>query len=576
MPIRRTGIDPLAYMGVEPSTPAQFVREGRNPTTSDYDGFIIGTVWIVRGTNAVWMLVDKADFIATWIQFTNNIAGVNTLTGNIGGAVPPLAGNINVIGATPYTFSGNPGLNTLTLDDNGTIATIYDTDSGIAIPSANILNVIGGTGVTVTGSGNTITINASSSNLEILTDLGVPVSPDMSILEVYGDENITTTGTAPNIISVSVSGTTNHAVQVGNATGSLTSVGPLATGELLIGVTGSDPNPARLTAGSNITIDDTSTPGEIVISSIGGGGGGIIAITKFTASGTFTKNVNTSYMDVICWNAGSGGGSGRQGVSGSAGGGTAGLPGSIAVISVWATLFDTTETVTIPAGGIGAAAQISANTNGHIGSEGGYSSIGNIFIPLNNQTGTLGGTGGTTGSASQNPNVSIYVLQEYPGSYTFSGRGIGTNNSGTDGAYNVLVGGIIPVGQYLCVGSGGGGGANSISEQSGGNGGNIYPYAGSSVVPSVPLSAGGAGGLESISIDGANGNDMISTMGGRFVGSSGGGGGGGQSIGLVAGNGGDGGIPCSPGAGGGGSLNGTNSGAGGDGARGEIWVIEYA
>jgi hypothetical protein len=289
---RRTGIDPLAYMGVEPSTPAQFVVDNRDPTTNDYDSFNLQTVWLNKSTHGVWMLVSKTDFVATWVQFTSNISAVNTLTGNSGGAVPATAGNINVIGDSPYIITGDPGTSTLTLSDDGSIATTYDADSGSATPSGNVLNVVGGTGVTVTGSGNTLTINASSSNLEILTDLGVPVSPDMSILEVYGDHNITTTGISPNIISVSVSGTTNHAVQIGNSTGSLTSVGPLTTGQLLIGVTGSDPNPARLTAGSNITIDDTSTPGQITISSTGGGGGGSSGCCL--VSGQTPSQINTT------------------------------------------------------------------------------------------------------------------------------------------------------------------------------------------------------------------------------------------------------------------------------------------
>ena len=39
------------------------------------------------------------------------------------------------------------------------VATSYITDSGTAIPAANILNVIGGTGINTTGSGNTVTIS---------------------------------------------------------------------------------------------------------------------------------------------------------------------------------------------------------------------------------------------------------------------------------------------------------------------------------------------------------------------------------------------------------------------------------
>jgi len=38
------------------------------------------------------------------------------------------------------------------------VATTYVTDSGNAVPAANILNVIGGAGCSTTGSGNTVTV----------------------------------------------------------------------------------------------------------------------------------------------------------------------------------------------------------------------------------------------------------------------------------------------------------------------------------------------------------------------------------------------------------------------------------
>lgn len=44
---------------------------------------------------------------------------VQTLTGNSGGAVPPTANNINVVGSGGVTVAGNPGTSTLTISVSG-------------------------------------------------------------------------------------------------------------------------------------------------------------------------------------------------------------------------------------------------------------------------------------------------------------------------------------------------------------------------------------------------------------------------------------------------------------------------
>lgn len=59
-------------------------------------------------------------------------------------------------------------------------------------------------------------------------------------LNILGASNITTSGSG-STLSLSVSGTTNHAVQVGNAGGSLSSVGPGTLGAVFIGGSG-DPS----------------------------------------------------------------------------------------------------------------------------------------------------------------------------------------------------------------------------------------------------------------------------------------------------------------------------------------------
>lgn len=122
-----------------------------------------------------------------------------TITGNTGGPLPPLAGNWDIFGSavvagtTPVATSGSASTLTVnvqtsqaiagtnasniglaafdsaqfTVDANGfvsigggTIATTYTADSGSATPAAGNLNVLGGPGVTTSATGSTVTINS--------------------------------------------------------------------------------------------------------------------------------------------------------------------------------------------------------------------------------------------------------------------------------------------------------------------------------------------------------------------------------------------------------------------------------
>ncbi len=103
---------------------------------------------------------------------------VETITGNTGGAVGAILGNINVVGDNVgITAVGNPGTNTVTLSliGGGNPAETFPTDSGTAIPSGGVLNVKAGTStqhsgssVSFSGAGDTITLNLTDGNQNII------------------------------------------------------------------------------------------------------------------------------------------------------------------------------------------------------------------------------------------------------------------------------------------------------------------------------------------------------------------------------------------------------------------------
>lgn len=64
---------------------------------------------------------------------------------------------------------------------NPEIPTDFVTDSGIAVPAADTLNIVGGAGITTSGAGNTVTISATGASIfwEVVTSADNPVLMDV-------------------------------------------------------------------------------------------------------------------------------------------------------------------------------------------------------------------------------------------------------------------------------------------------------------------------------------------------------------------------------------------------------------
>ncbi len=82
-----------------------------------------------------------------------------------------------------------------------TLATTYHTDSGNAVPAANILNILGGTGIDTSGAGNTVTISLESKAIVLaylLAGLSNVTGDGTGVIPLIFDTAITNIGSAYN------------------------------------------------------------------------------------------------------------------------------------------------------------------------------------------------------------------------------------------------------------------------------------------------------------------------------------------------------------------------------------------
>ena len=72
---RLTGLNPLAYLGVEPLSPPQMVIKPNDPTTNDGINYALGSLWVTLPSNTapatkLWILMGLIQGSATWAEVT--------------------------------------------------------------------------------------------------------------------------------------------------------------------------------------------------------------------------------------------------------------------------------------------------------------------------------------------------------------------------------------------------------------------------------------------------------------------------------------------------------------------------
>ena len=355
---RRSGNNPLAYLGVEPISPTNYTIQNRAPTATDYYNFNEGDEWQNTATNPaeVWKLVAKSDQVATWVKITGGGGGGSiTFDGDSGSASPSggilnvngdgvsistiasgntvevklnnaisvvnltIFNNLNVGGTT--TLSGL-GQGVVISNSSGTLSSVDGTPGQILRTASSGVptwaTLVAGSGISIANVDNTITITntgggGGGGTTQFNTDSG-SATPSAGVITMHGDGNITTSGTGSTVtynLASTLTGITNLTVNnltvtntttlSGLSTGVLESIGGVVTSSIgtdgqILQSFGSTPVWANLVAGTNVMISNIS--GTITISATSGGGSGPGGVGSWVVVTAATQNmaVNTGYI----------------------------------------------------------------------------------------------------------------------------------------------------------------------------------------------------------------------------------------------------------------------------------------
>lgn len=277
----------VSLVGANSGAPLAFAGSGTVMTATITPGtYLVATLTGSTGGGAISPTAGNINLVAgpgititgsgSSITFdATSAVGVQTLTGNTGGAISPSGGNINIIGANsgvPLAFAGSGSSITATITPGSSlVATLTGSTSGGAIsPSSGNINLVAGPGITISGSGSSITFDATAAvGVQTLTgNTGGAISPSSGNINIVGAGGLTVAGSGSTLTidGSAVSGVLYVAPNSGDA-----HVDPASDGGLSLLGTTNQITVTGTAASHEVTFSlpmHIVTPGDVTVSQI--------------------------------------------------------------------------------------------------------------------------------------------------------------------------------------------------------------------------------------------------------------------------------------------------------------------
>lgn len=287
------GLNPLSYMGDNPTTPPDFYSISRDPGPMDWQDFMLCDLWLNTTNQNVWVLVSLNNNQATWVMLA-------------GGGFGPILGVLVDNGVIAHAIGGVIDLFAQT-QAGGTVTFTASTN----VIRLNTTDANGNTSIGL-GSGASITV-ATTSNTFLGLSSGAKITANANTLIGYGAGlNITTgannTGIGTAVLNNLITGSNNTVI--GNFAGTnytgaessnilVGSAGILGESNAIhIGTNGSglgEQNTTNLDGGNIIV---TTGSFNTVVGSITAGGNGTVRTTNSSIFAGSTSIVPTIFSSL--------------------------------------------------------------------------------------------------------------------------------------------------------------------------------------------------------------------------------------------------------------------------------------